>query len=536
MVEETLKKFELNNAVLEDFDTLMSKHLDQIEELIVSEIDAKSKLLNIVGLCINIKTLIIEGDERTNVNSIIANVCKPELLENLILNGVKIPTSFSFKKLTSLKMLSLNNIRASSAKAALDEIVNPEKIEALNLDHVDFAKASIECIKRFENIKYLNLIKVQNCRLDNLEFLSEMPYLERVNIEKNVIDFNQINNLIKCKFNKQVVVDLPTPQNESITNCLEIGENGKVFITINNNDLEKLTQNLNLYKVTDIIVIVTSNNNLKDYLHFLKRVKGKVSIAIKDCSCLTCKEAKEIKEHLKIKYINIIDFDGTLLYDKNRYCYEIDTYTKIREELDKIIEPINSDSDELLKFLQVYKILGENIVYDELLDEELLDYTRKNEVKSSNLESGILEKKCIDSGFAEILKNVLSCLGIESKIIRGNFVGSGKEHIWNQVKVLDRWYNVDLGSDSKRMSNYNKRKSKPIYCLISDKAFGKTHIPKIANTEYCPESMDRKVIATYFKRNIDVKQYVESIIEKIKQIFKLNKQKALPEGKGKHEK
>lgn len=536
MLEETLKKFELNNAVLEDFDTLMSKHLDQIEELIVSEIDAKSKLLNIVGLCINIKTLIIEGDERTNVNSIIANICKPELLQNLILNGVKIPSSFSFKKLTSLKMLSLNNIRACSAKAGLDEIIHPEKIEALNFEQVDFAKASIECIKRFENLKYLNLIKVQNCKLDNLEFLSEMSHLERINIEKNVISFNQINNLIKCKFNKQVTVDLPTAQNETITNSLEIGENGKVFITINNNELEELTKNLNLYKVTDIIVIVSSNNNLKDYIHILKRVKGKVSIAIKDVSCLTVKEARDIKEALKIKYINIIDFDGTLLYEKNRYCYEIDNYIKIREELDKLLEPINPEADELLKFLQIYKILGENILYDELLEDELLDYSRKNEIKNSNLQNGLLERKCIDSGFAEILKNALACVGIESRVIRGNFVGSGKEHIWNQVKVLDRWYNVDLGSDSKRMNNNNRKKSKPIYCLISDKAFGKTHIPKVANTEYCPESMDRKVITTYFKRDINIKLYVEVIVEKIKQIFKINKQKALPEGKGKHEK
>ena len=43
-----------------------------------------------------IKTLIIEGDQRTNVNAIIANICKPELLQNLILDSVKIPSNFSF--------------------------------------------------------------------------------------------------------------------------------------------------------------------------------------------------------------------------------------------------------------------------------------------------------------------------------------------------------------------------------------------------------------------------------------------------------
>ena len=146
MVEEYLRKFELNNTVLEDFDSLMEKHLDQIEELVISEIDPKSKLLNIVGLCINVKTLIIEGDQRTNVNAIIANICKPELLQNLILDNVKIPSNFSFKKLTNLRMISLNNIRFCSVRSCLEEIVEPEKIEALNFEQVDFAKNSIEII------------------------------------------------------------------------------------------------------------------------------------------------------------------------------------------------------------------------------------------------------------------------------------------------------------------------------------------------------------------------------------------------------
>ena len=338
------------------------------------------------------------------------------------------------------------------------------------------------------------------------------------------------------KFNKQIQVELPTAQSEPITNSLEISENGEVFVTINNNELEKLTQNLNLFKVTDIIVIVSNKYNLREYIHILKRVKGKVSIAIKDCSCLSVKDAKALKEDLKIKYINIIDFDGTLQYEKNRYCYTIENYIKIRTELDRLLEPVNPDSEELLKFLQVYKILGESIVYDELLESELLDYSIKNEDKNSNLENGLLEKKSVDSGFAEILKNALACIGMEAKIVRGNFSGIEKEYVWNQVKILDKWYNVDLGSDSKRMNNSKNKKLKPIYCLISDKTFRKTHTPKCIGTEYCPETMDRSIISAYFRKDFNIKQYMDIVIEKVKSILKINKLLALPEGKGKHEK
>lgn len=527
MVQDLLKKFELNNKVLEDFDDLMSKHLDQIEELVISEIDAKSKLLNIVGLCINVKTLIIEGDQRTNVNAIIANICKPELIENLILNGVKIPSGFSFKKLISLKMISLNNIRYCPVKNCLDEIVNPEKIEALNFEQVDFAKSSISILEKFKNLKYLNLIKVQNCKLDKLDFLCEMAQLERINIEKNTLKFEEINNIVKCKFNKQVSVELPSEKENNVTNSLEIEETGNISITINNGDLESLTNAINLFKINNVLVIISDNSNFKDYIHILKRVKNKVSIAIKDVSCLSVKDAKKVKEELKIQYINIIDFDEALQYEKNRYCYEIDKYIKIRKAIDEILENINEEADELTKFLEVYKLLGENLMYDNILDDEIRDYSNENEAKSSNLENGLLEGKCIDAGYAEILKNCLSVLGINSKIVRGNFAGIGEEHIWNQVRILDTWYNVDLSLDSKKMSHSKGIKNKPTYCLLSDKAFGKTHIPKIANTEYCPETLNQKIISSFFKKESIIKLYIQNIINKITKIFSYNNQKAL---------
>ena len=522
MVEEYLRKFELNNTVLEDFDSLMEKHLDQIEELIISEIDPKSKLLNIVGLCINIKTLIIEGDQRTNVNAIIANICKPELLQNLILDNVKIPSNFSFKKLTNLRMISLNNIRFCSVRSCLDVIVNPEKIEALNFEQVDFAKNSIEIISKFQNLKYLNLTKVFNCKLDNLNFLEEMTELEKINIEDNILNFEEINNLVKGKFHKEITAELISEHKNIVTNSLEIKENGTVSVTVNSEDLKKLTEAINLYKVNNILIIDNGNCNLQEYIHILKRVKGKITIAIKDVSCIDVKEAKDLKEKLKIEYINIIDFDQALQYEKNRYCYKIDTYIKIRKAIDEIVANIDNEAEELAKFLEIYKILGTTIMYDNLLE---------NEVKSSNLENGLLEKRCIDLGFTEILKNCLALLGINSRIVRGNFAGISEEHVWNQVQLEENWYNVDLGLDSKKMSNSNKFKNKPSFCLISDREFSKTHIPKSSKLEYCSETMNQKIIAQYFKSETGIVIYAKNFIEKIKNVFLYNKMLALPVGK-----
>lgn len=531
MVGEYLRKFELNNTVLEDFDSLMEKHLDQIEELVISEIDPKSKLLNIVGLCINIKTLIIEGDQRTNVNAIIANICKPELLQNLILDSVKIPSNFSFKKLTNLKMVSLNNIRFCSVRSCLDEIINPDKIEALNFDQVDFTKNSIEIVSKFKNLKYLNLTKVLNCKLDNLEFLEKMSNLEKINIEDNVLDFEEINNLLKGKCHKEITAELNSDKKNIVTNSLEIKENGTVSITVNGEDLEKLINTIEFSQVNNILIIDTGACNLIEYVDNLKKVKGKITVAIKDISCISVEEAEELKEKLNLQYINVIDFDGVLQYEKNRFCYEIDTYIKIRTAIDEILENVDREADELTKVLEVYKILGTTIMYDNILEGEITDYAEVNLAKSSNLENGLLEKKCIDVGFAEIFKNALSILGINSKIVRGNYAGISEEHIWNQVQVCGKWYNVDIGLDSKKMSNSSKFKSKPIYCLLSDKEFRKTHTPNAGKNEYCPESINQKIISHYFKNELAIKVYIKNILQKIKATLAYNKQLLLPTGK-----
>ena len=170
-------------------------------------------------------------------------------------------------------------------------------------------------------------------------------------------------------------------------------------------------------------------------------------------------------------------------------------------------------------------------MYDNMLDDGIKEYSHINESKSSNLENGLLERKCVDAGYAEILKNCLAVLGISSKIVRGNFAGIGEEHIWNQVKIDDVWYNVDLSLDSKRMSGTKKTNNKPTYCLISDRVFSKTHIPKIAKTEYCPNSFNQKIISNFFKKESVIKLYIQTIINKVKKIFSYNKQLLLEDSK-----
>lgn len=120
MKEKQIKKFELNTKLLDNFDAIMATKLDEIDELKITGLDKGSKLLNIISLCANVKTLIIEGDPRISSDKILSNIFKPEKLENLVLNNVKIPTVDSLKRYENLKMISLNDIRFCPIKEFLE--------------------------------------------------------------------------------------------------------------------------------------------------------------------------------------------------------------------------------------------------------------------------------------------------------------------------------------------------------------------------------------------------------------------------------
>ena len=167
-----------------------------------------------------------------------------------------------------------------------------------------------------------------------------MPNLEKINIENNVLSFKELDNLVNGKCHKEISAELVSDNKNKITNAIEIKENGNISITVNGSDLSKLTDAIDLAKINNILIIDSGNCKWEDNLQALKKVKGKVTIAIKDVSCIDVKLAQNLKEKLKIQNINVLDFEGVLEYEKNRFCYPIDTYIAIRKRIDELLENV----------------------------------------------------------------------------------------------------------------------------------------------------------------------------------------------------
>lgn len=141
------------------------------------------------------------------------------------------------------------------------------------------------------------------------------------------------------------------------------------------------------------------------------------------------------------------------------YSYSLDDMIQIKKKIAEIISNLPKEIDEPDKekkiFTYIYTKLAHLIEYDELAasaigtgatgyDRFMTEELRAN---ASNLIGGLLHGKSVCSGYSEILRNVLSEVGIDSIYIGGDAKDKDSAHAWNQVKLDGKWYNVDLTGD-----------------------------------------------------------------------------------------
>ena len=153
---------------------------------------------------------------------------------------------------------------------------------------------------------------------------------------------------------------------------------------------------------------------------------------------------------------HFFDITGIRIVEKERESYthqgeqrplNLKTYKQIMKVVnDEIINKlyVNENIDKLLLdyqlSTQIFDKLANIIVYDFIAAEK--PRFSDESVNASGL-VGLLTRKSICKGYSEIFRNILSCVGIESKVIDGELM-SGRIHSWNQVKLGNTWFNADV--------------------------------------------------------------------------------------------
>lgn len=531
----TIKRFELNKSVLKDFDRLMSMNLGEVEELIVTEIDKDNKILNIISLCLNIKTLVIDGNQRIDTNAVLHNICKPNLLESIVLRNVKLPSSKSIKKFKNLKIISLSDIRFCNVAEFFEAIESPKKIEGLSLLGIDFAGCGIDILSRFENVRILNLKRLKNCRFNNLGFIMNLNKLTKIVLKESIIKPEDLNGIIKGKFEKDVLLEIEHDVESKVKDYIEINDEEGIVLKVNTASLDTIVNKVSFYKLDKMILILDNENNIEDYLKKLKKIKNKVELQIKDFSYLTEEDATLFAERLKIDSIRILDTEGYLDYKKKKIKYSIEEYIEIRKRLNVFVNKALEYETDIERVLCAYKEIGLYLEKDYNVEKAETDITM--------LLNMLTEAKTFKEGYAEVLQNVLAILNIESNYVKG--ISNGEEHLWNQVCIDGIWYNLDLEKDKEAISKKGIFRGRVEHCLVSDEVFLKTHLPKSKERNFAPKTIDMKITRSFMRKskplkinddektgNIDDdRNSLILLIEKIKNICKTNKVKTLPEGK-----
>lgn len=501
-MQENIEVFELNNKVLQDFDNLMQKHLDKVKTLKIEDDITNVKLFNVIALCLNMQEIRIKGNTKTDVNKIISNISNPQRIEALMLNNVKLPTSNSLSKFKNLRKIELKNIKFSSVNEFLEQIEFKNLINEIVMENVDFENNNLEIFSKFNNLKKFKAKNLINLKFEKSDFLVQNKKIEEVTLKGNKVLFKELKNLTNGQYKKNIELQIESKTN--FRNMIKIKDK-KVEISLTSEDIKHIVKNINFALVKNLQIIFEEETSFIEFIRVLKKVENNISICLKEISKLTTEEIIILRDVLYVEDISIVNKNNEIVD-----TFKIEDFIKIRESMDKFIDQVPKDISNLEKVLWIYKVLLNNIKYEDALG-----------TSSDEFKKAFINKNCISKGYSQILKNCLNCLNIESSIVEGTVINS--EEIWNwvQVKLEDTWYNLDLALDA-------KSKSKMKYCLISNEKISKNYDFESKDVNYCVDNFDNRVILQFWKNDTIVieekKSIIKNIIEKFKLLFVGNKE------------
>lgn len=372
----------------------------------------------------------------------------------------------------------------------IKELENFPELKEANVENETFGKLSqYDC--------FLTTLLKQH-----LDGKKELDVFERLEMLKSISNNNLIGMFIQSKIiPKEYIPELVLSRNdkEFALKCVEldkkyVGTDGRTKILIGLNDediLKQYVQREDFFKgpeKTELILALKDEEYVKKCIHDktlqIKPVDRAVLIAkgIKDEAyrqiCLHDETldwdimayvalmdeigSEEEKEEWNNKFIrikSIADISLNELEQTDKEYIELqegiypfytkEEFTEIKKALEEILEGIEipekgDEESELKAFLEIAKRLANHISYDQYAasNEGEKDYNIQRECR--NLYGGLVKGEAVCAGYANILKQTLACVGIESKYISGYREESEDGHAWNQVKIGDKWYNVDL--------------------------------------------------------------------------------------------
>ncbi len=226
-------------------------------------------------------------------------------------------------------------------------------------------------------------------------------------------------------------------------------------------ELDKIFELATEYQLTDEIDFLRLNINdfrilKKKYPNVLKKVL--ITLFMTNIKDISLEELEELKKDYRIQYLQV---NSLYSFEKNSSMNLYMVY-KYKKAIMRLIKGID---DNYLKEApnrekKIFGIVLSKIIERTQYDKDIQDKsTEKNYFNKdlhnnfSNEMLGILKGKCVCRGYAGIIRDVFSELGIDVRVVTGVLNdNSGIGHAWNKIKLDGQWYNIDVTWDIKYIS------------------------------------------------------------------------------------
>ena len=203
----------------------------------------------------------------------------------------------------------------------------------------------------------------------------------------------------------------------------------------------------------------------------------------------TCSDAGQTIKKCSCGYSESLVIPALKHSYSNNKCYRCGLFDDESKLLAKNIinQIIKKDMTQWQKALAIHNYLCENVTYDRK------NYENNTIPAESYSVIGALKKKtAVCNGYALSFELLCETAGIECEYVSGTSIcraGSWVNHAWNQVKIDDTWYNVDVtwdDFDKKDMFGFTYYYK---YFLVSDQIFYKDH--QTSNAKHaCEKEID----------------------------------------------
>ena len=179
-----------------------------------------------------------------------------------------------------------------------------------------------------------------------------------------------------------------------------------------------------------------------------------IIITIDNMGELPLEKLSIIEKKFDVAGVRIIEKDReTRKYAAEQRPISLMSYKQIRSVVDDeiisklfVTEHASKLAIDSQLATQIFCIIVDKIKYDSEFRSRKTVLSREQFVNfSANLSNitGLVTGKTTCEGYSEIVRNVLSCVGIKSKTIIGETSDDGY-HAWNQVELGNTWFNADL--------------------------------------------------------------------------------------------